>query len=318
MTKKPLYRTMSPGGRGGDAAACPHSEMLSAYLDGTLDPAERGRMEDHISRCEECYFVVRETALTGSEPGTLSGPGDIAVPNTASMFSARVSKARRYLLPMAAALIVGAGALALWRQGRTEATYVDSVRPLVEAVGERRFFEPRLTGGFKYGPTVSSRRSPASGPDSGSWEMLAVAGELRTGAGVSTGARAGRAAAALFAGDVEAAVRGFEQLRRDDPKSAEWASNLAAALLVRAGSEAGLPELRDGDAKSALQQAEAALQLDPNLDEARFNHGLALKRLGRSEEARTVFAAIESQGGEWSAAARDELRDISEAPKPRP
>lgn len=318
MTKEPFYRTMSPGGTGGDASACRHPEMLSAYLDGTLDPAERGRMEDHISRCEECYFVVRETALTGSETGMWSGPGEVAVPKAAATRPPRVSKAGRYLLPMAAALIVGAGAVALWRQVQTEATYTDSVRPLVEAVGERRFFEPRLTGGFKYGPTVSARRSLASGPDSASWGMLAVAGELRAGAGVSAGARAGRAAAALFAGDAEAAVRDFEQLRRDDPKSAEWASNLAAALLVRAGSEAATPELRDQDAQAALQQAEAALELDSNLDEARFNQGLALQMLGRSEEARKVFAMIEAQGGMWSAAARDELRDISEAMKPRP
>jgi tetratricopeptide (TPR) repeat protein len=306
--------------------------MLSAYLDGQLDPVGCSSIEEHISRCEECYFVVRETAMTWTETGAVgsslgepeaTGSGaDTVVPISTGApkgVRPRASLVRRYLLPMAATLIVGSGSLALWRQAHSAEAYVDAVRPLVEAVGERRFFEPRLTGGFKYGPRVSNKRSTASGPDSGSWDMLAAAGELRARAANSSGgARASRAAAALFAGDVEMAVAGYEQLLQDDPGTAAWASNLAAALLVHAADEGETLDRRDRDAESALRHAEAALRLDSELPEARFNRGLALKALGRSEEAQQTFTEIERQGGSWSAAAREQLRDISEALKRRP
>ena len=58
--------------------------------------------------------------------------------------------------------------------------------------------------------------------------------------------------------------------------------------------------------------------MDPGLKEAQFNRGLALRMLGRADEARQAFAEIEREGGSWSPAARDQLRDIEEASKRRP
>ena len=210
-------------------------------------------------------------------------------------------------------------AVALWRQERRVETYSDAVRPLVRAVGERRFFEPRLTGGFEFGPPISAKRSPGSAADSTTWEVLAVAGELRGRSGAtSLAARGARGAAALFLGDVNAAVAIYSQLLHDDPRSAEWHSNLAAALLVRGASEVGSPDQRGKDAEEALRHADEALRMNPALNEARFNRGLALRTLGRAEEARHSFAELERQSGSWSKAARDHLRDLEEVSGRRP
>lgn len=279
--------------------ACPDLQTLSAYLDGKLDPAERVRIEDHISRCDECYFVVKETGLMAAAPG-----------------SGQASGVKRYLLPLAAMIILAVFAVALWRQVTPAPTYSAMVRPLVEAVGERRFFAPRLTGGFRYGPSLSSNRAAGTGPESEAWGVRAAAGELIARATTSPAGRAGRAAALLFTGEVDAAVGLYFELAQEQPTAAEWRSDLAAALLVRA-SRYGPDDTsrRDHDLGEALRSAERAVTMAPGLLEARFNLGLALKDLGRADEARRVFAEVEARRDDWSAAARDELRALSEPPE---
>lgn len=322
MTNERSFPQGRPEGTPADGRACPDSQMLSEYLDGKLAATERDRIEDHISRCEDCYFVVKETSALQAENGAegvgLGGvdapPGGASIVEAAGGLGkagpARHSFVARHLLPMAAALIVGVGAVALWRQTNVAGSYEESVKPLVDAVGERRFFEPRLTGGFKYGPTISFKRAAGSGPESETWGVLAVAGEI-TGraATASIVAKASRAAAALFAGDVEGAVAGYSQLVRDEPGAAAWASNLAAALMVRASRRNDGAGPQNDDILKALEFAEKAHQLEPGLDEARFNRALALEMLSRTEESRRAFEEIAARGHPWSGAARDHLRN---------
>ena len=320
--------------------ACPEPQMLSAYLDGKLDPTERGRIEDHISRCEDCYFVVRETALVWADAKASGGaeavqatPGeDAAAPASPVVATPAADRGRpkassliRYLMPLAATVVVAAGALALWRQATRPDSYEDTVRPLVDAVGERRFFEPRLTGGFRYGPAVSVNRSSGSAPASETWDVRAAAGELIDRSAPSVAGRASRAAAALFTGSADEAVVTYSQLVQEEPQSAEWASNLAAALIVRASSGADTEGPAEGapgangqrDKEEALRLAQLALRLDPALSEARFNLGLALKLMGRVGEARQVFSELEARSDPWREAAREQLRSLPEAPEAR-
>src|SRR5262249_37315157 len=52
---------------GSPGSSCPDLEVLSAYVDGKLRRRERERVAEHISRCDSCYAVVRETLLTRSQ-----------------------------------------------------------------------------------------------------------------------------------------------------------------------------------------------------------------------------------------------------------
>jgi len=340
--------------------ACPHPQMLSAYLDGKLDPSERGRVEDHISRCEDCYFVVRETALVmgdsdaGSSAPPLAGapdfgmvvqgafgsdspkaeagpaagsPGDVSGPTAATTTATEAAAAParasghprrtsfvRYLMPLAATLIVGAGALALWRQVNPANAYAEAVRPLVDAVGDRRFVEPRLVGGFRFGPLISSNRGP-SARDLDQWRVLASSAEIKEKADQAPTPENQRALAAaeLVLGETEQAVTMLEQLARDQPQAAAVHSDLAAAYSVRA--------LRDGRADDwprALEAAEVALELEPGLHEALFNRAYALEEMSLWNEAlrgwQDYLAANAGPRDGWTELARSRIEELRNRP----
>jgi len=97
----------------------------------------------------------------------------------------------------------------------------------------------------------------------------------------------------------------YSDLVKADPENAEWACNLAAALLLRASKT---PARAGNDEVEALRYADQAAHLNPKLVEAQFNRGLALEALGRANEARADFAKIAARGDAWSDAAREHLR----------
>lgn len=314
---------------------CPDPQMLSAYLDGKLDPTERGRIEDHISRCEDCYFVVRETALVWAEAGEetppggtereTSGSGEVvqgtfgadavaptatpaAEPPVADPRRPKASSFSRYFLPMAATLVVAAGALALWRQSQANA---DPRAALVAAVGERRFFDARLTGGFKYGPLITPRRGSAgpipqmAGAD---WTMLAAAAKVKAehAGGESARAASAVAAAHLLLGESDEAIRVLEAARVSGASDALILSDLAAAHLQRA-----LSQDRADDYARALDHSTRALEIDPNLKEAQFNQALALEAMGLVNEARKAWTRVEQEeSGGWKEEARAALKRL--------
>jgi tetratricopeptide (TPR) repeat protein len=313
--------------------------MLAAYLDGKLDATQRGPVEDHVSRCEDCYFVVRETAATGAElggamsnppleqgfenvvpirPATDASAGESVAVTRAGR--ARPSFVRRYLLPIAATLIVGVGAIAFWRQSHPVDAYAEAVRPLVEAVGERRFFEPRLTGGFKSGALVGpTRGSDITGRD---WPLLAAAARIKAEAErePTSALRRALGAAELTLGQVDEGVATYRALAQQEETAAAY-SDLAAALLLRASSLD-----RASDLPSALEASQKARKLDSGLVEAMYNEALALEQMGFRPQAIEAWRRVErSERGGWSAVAAEhaarlerEVRPLSQREDPEP
>lgn len=313
-----------PTGPAGGGGVCPDPRMLSAYLDGKLDAAQRGPIEDHISRCEDCYFVVRETALTWAEMdggAEVRGPVTHGAPESAPpVVRARPPYLSTYLLPLAATLIVGAGALLFWRQ--TQGGGDGPRAGLVAAVGERRFFDARLTGGFKYGERIGPTRGgePGSLPGTaGDWEVLAAAARIKKeiAAPQTPQDRATLASAHLVLGEADAAVLLLERAVRDSPGSEEGRarllSDLSAAYLTRAASEG-----RADDYPRALERAVQAVEVDPALREALFNKALALEFLQLPEEAVRAwndFLSREKDPG-WAREATRRRDALANRPRP--
>src|SRR5688572_17160809 len=159
--------------RSGGVGEHPSVEVLSAYVDGTLDARERGDVETHLAACEECYELVTEVVASEED---IDAEGDVALPAAAvpvlptAPAVSPVSPAdpakkvlpfrrRRWVIGAAAGLAAAAAlVLAVWLGspgGETDAP----VAKLVAAVGDHRTIEGRLSGGFEYGPLRSATRS---------------------------------------------------------------------------------------------------------------------------------------------------------------
>jgi hypothetical protein len=254
------------------------------------------------------------------------------------------SFAVRAVLSILATLVVGASVVALWRL--MQLATAGPRAGLVAAVRERRFFEARLTGGFKYGDLISPKRgglsaiahtgdgsptsggSPdprtpatrsATGPAAEDWEVLSAAAKIKKDIGTPKNGeeRSTLASAHLVLGEMDEAVRLFERALRDpenaDGRNAKLRSDLAAAYLTRA-----VNENRADDYPRGLENVAHAVEIDPTLREALYNKALALEFLYLSNQAIKAwdaFIANEPDGG-WLDEAKKRRDALVHRPKP--
>jgi tetratricopeptide (TPR) repeat protein len=271
----------------GSRERCPDPADLAAYIDGTAGEAERRVIEEHLSRCDDCYRTFVEAKRTLIEM-------DAAMP----------VRTRQFPVWIAAAAVVVMTVAGTW-------TWRRATRPaislLVEAVGSRRLIEPRLAGGFRAGPLAGPMRG--SIPEARDVDLLAAAGRVRERAERDPRPenRRAHAAAQLLVGNVEAGAEQLEAIVRDDPADARNHNDLAAAYLLRA-ERAGRAE----DLPRALESADRALEISPGMPEALFNRALALERLNLRGEARKAWEACRDQGGVWGEVAAERLRRLDQ------
>lgn len=221
---------------------------------------------------------------------------------------------------LAAVVLVGLGSVTLWRVGREADPYAKAVAPLVEAVAKRRFFEPRLTGGFRYGPLLRQERGQAGVPKGVGWETLAAAARINEGASRSRSAdiAAALGIAHLLLGDGDEAVRLVKAAQAQQRGVASVRSDLSASYLVRSDLSGHM-----SDRVLALEWAERALEVDGSLPEALFNKALALQGLHLRKAAVSAWQAVvekEPDGG-WRGEAERMLSALeveSERPSPLP
>jgi CHAT domain-containing protein len=131
-----------------------------------------------------------------------------------------------------------------------------------------------------------------------------------SGASGATGATRRHATGSwnLVWGNPDAAIDSLRSAARLDPKNASVQSDLAAALLERAG--------RAQDPQSILEaytSADSAVALDPRLPEARFNRALALEWLYLPQDAIAAWSSYlelddHSPWGDEARVRREELR----------
>src|SRR4051812_40195484 len=84
---------------------CPEEVMLAAYADGQLFGAEKRRVQNHLSRCEQCRDTVG-IVLRAARAEPRPAPGDALA--AASIIGERARSGTRWAVPLA-----GMAALAL-------------------------------------------------------------------------------------------------------------------------------------------------------------------------------------------------------------
>ncbi len=176
------------------------------------------------------------------------------------------------------------------------------VAVVVDAVGQARTVEARITGGFAFAPLTSPTRRDE--PDAVSWRVMAAAGQLQEAVNSSPTAANLHAlgVAALQAQRYDEAVLALEDALAADADNAAYQTDLAAAYLARHSQ--GGPAI---DVPKALTAADRAVRLDPRLPEAQFNRALALSALHLRHEGTGAWDAyLQAFGQEagWSDEAR--------------
>jgi CHAT domain-containing protein len=148
------------------------------------------------------------------------------------------------------------------------------LRGLVRAAGTVRTFEGRLTGGFAYGVLSPSPAGTGQGRTARlnvEFEAAIIDSRVHRSE-ESASLLEARGVASLLRGRPADAVADIEIALMRAPARGDWWSDLAAAYLVRAGTDKN-PE----DLVRALDAARRAVEGAPASAEARFNLALALE-----------------------------------------
>jgi tetratricopeptide (TPR) repeat protein len=213
------------------------------------------------------------------------------------------------LLATAAALVLVVRLQPAWWQQIAGRDDVDPrFAKLVAAVGEERYIEGRLTGGFKYGPLRSVTRGPAD-LSNRSLALLAAAGELQKAAHEDPTPENLHAwgIAQLLLDNQDSLDGSIRTLATAVSLSGDAGirSDLAAAYVQRFRATGEPRDIRD-----ALQESERALAADPGLQPAAFNRALALELGGAAADAISAWQdyASQDQSGGWSAEASQRLK----------
>ena len=269
--------------------------------------AEAARVEEHLAGCSACYEVYAETVRFQLDE---EAQDDVPCSRAASRGSAPPAVRVAAALALAAGLVLASWPL--WR-AHVRPAAPPLVADLVRAVGENRFVEPRLTGGFRYGRLVRLRSGDTPrGLDAQPPAVIAAVARIRERAETDTSPEALSALAVtyLVSGDANAAVKALESASAQAPQDARIQSDLAAAYLTRAGR---LDE--PADVPKGLDAAEKAVALPGAPDEAWFNRALALEGLHLVDEARKAWDDYleRDSTSAWADEARRRLADLPAA-----
>ena len=287
---------------------CPPLETIGAFLDGRLEGPARETMAEHLAECETCYFVFSEAAAIPRETIVVAEDEDERTRRRIAETRRRVMWAAGVGLAAAAILLLAVNVY--WLAGRPADN--PALDDLVAAVGSERIIEPRLTGGFAYGPLRTVRSAqPAAGALSPDVRIAIARIEKETEGSTSASSRHARGIAALISGDADRAIGLLAEAAELQPGDARMLNDLASAWLVRAGRDG-----RADDLSRALATTNRALERDRLLPEALFNRAHALERLGRLDDARLAwqaYLAIDDRSG-WADEVRARLRTLNGHP----
>lgn len=185
---------------------------------------------------------------------------------------------------------------------------------LVAAVGEERYFEARLTGGFAFGPLRSATRD-AGDVRQHNVLLLAAAGELQQTVAhePSAGNLHAWGAAQLLLGNLDTGIDTLAAAVALDAGQASPIADLGAAYLARYRAQA-----RGDDLLAGLEHVERALAADGENLAALFNRAQALDWLGLRHEARTAWREYlqRESASAWARHATERIATLASEPPP--
>lgn len=272
----------------------PGDQTMAAFAEGRLAPDERAAVVAHVGECEECRFVLIESARFEREEQQIG----------------RTSVTYPWWLAAAAVVVLAATALLLLQWN--ERHRLPLARLIAAAPREHRSVPARLSG-FPWARLQAPSRGNAI-TDPADLKLHGAAGEVLEKSADSRTAEARHASgvAYLLIGRRADSIAALNEAARSANTAQAW-NDLAAARYTRAVVEDAPLELPE-----ALADVDHALRLDPNDVEAHFNRALILERLGLRTHARDAWQRYLQLDGasRWSVEAREHLNALQSSARP--
>lgn len=292
---------------GGTVGDCPDAEMIASYVDDKLAAEERARLEEHFASCPDCYSVFTE--VVRYQRSETAG----VVPSDQADGSSRVipfTRRRSTLMTMGTLAVAASLFLAVmvlrpdWVPGMRRSPVTPELAELVAAVGEMRPIEPRLTGGFQYGPYRGPVRGEFKREASPDVRIAAARIERAVANNPSAETLHALGVGQIVLGELDAAISTLERAVSESADNARIQSDLAAAYLARAARTS-----RAEDYTKGLSASELATKADEKLLEAWFNRALAYEGLAKREEARRSWLEYlrVDESSQWAGDAKSRL-----------
>ena len=217
---------------------------------------------------------------------------------------------RRIGWPLGAALAAAVAWIAVSPRS-PQSSSTTELQALVDAAGQMRLMEPRLSNGFAYGPLSARRGSVPPDAVSPAIRLAAVRAEKAFTQRATPDTQRALGVAYLVTGQVDKAITMLERTAIQVPKDARLFSDLAAAYLVR-GKDGRLE-----DVAKAVSRAERAIAVDSSLPEAFFNRALGLEALFLQRAARESWEKYLQLDGRspWADEGRMRLQMLSAQPE---
>lgn len=286
-------------------------ELLAAYIDKRLSPEQRAVVEAQLASDPDSYAVLVETMKALD--------ADVPEARTVRMVTRASAPKVRWVIVGGVLAAAAALALVVWTQPdlirrlRRDDASVQLER-LVAAVGEERYVEARLTGGFRFGPLRSVNRGSGSTSRT-NLSLVAAAGELqkRAQANPTPVNLHNWGVAQLLLLELDGAIDALQAATLADPRYSAALADLSAAYLTRFQIEGNAQDL-----PRALEAAERARQLPSPPVEVLFTRALTLELMNLNEMAASTWHDYLASDADspWADEARRKLNRL-ESMSPR-
>lgn len=291
------------------------SALVQDYVDGLLNEIEQANFEQHYLISEERLEKVRFTRAFRQYVNEQGVENETELKKQEKGESVLAYLKKIFLSPIPVTvgvfILIAFGGFAIWKIFR-KSSEQDAMVSFNKAYEKERPLESRISG-LNYAPTNNLRGKAKEKVDTTERNLarsiaLTNASQNPTPENLHSLGRI-----YLAEKNFDEAIVQLEKAEQSAPQNAEILSDLGVGYLER-GKRLSDGSKLDSIAK-ALQTIDKALQLNPNLLEARFNKAIALQEINSIEEAKKAwrdYLELDSNS-KWADEARQYLELLGEA-----
>ncbi|HKO98904.1 MAG TPA: CHAT domain-containing protein [Pyrinomonadaceae bacterium] len=277
------------------------NEITDDYIAGSLAGEELKQVERHFFQSPERRNRLKfAQALKVRKSEIKTG-------------KARKSWLRPYLA-IAASLVLAVGAFYVWRMQSKNSELNKGLAALQSAYREQRPFEARIST-FVYAPYATTRGPGTDRVDQNELQLAELTLRQALKTNETPAVHHGLGKVLLAKKHFDDAIKEFDEALKGDPNNAQLYSDLGAAWLEKAKTDLGKDPAKGMEEMGrSLENLSHALELNPNLLEARFNRALSrqYQNLYNESEADWREYLKRDSSSQWAAEATQNLKLIQE------